>query len=200
MGTFWECGAIDLISFRWAVPSLFTFYLEYIGSQWLLICRLLPGLKYHIARKPAQIKPTCCLVFPLMALQQGLQGKAMQENRALIPAKTQACIRTRPQSDGWGQISGCFYNLTALIENDVKSPWGEKKKKMLLALKCLSSNKNMRNKHIKISPLKVVSCSSFSLPEASPRKLASQDQHKTILLKGPRQNIFQMSSQINFNR
>lgn len=54
---------------------------------------------------------------------------------------------------------------------------------MLLALKCLSSNKNMRNKHIKISPLKVVSCSSFSLPEASPRKLASQDQQKTILLK-----------------
>lgn len=79
------------------MPSLFTFSLEYIGSQWLLICQLLPGLKYHNARKPAQIKPTCCLVFPLMALQQGLQGKAMQENRALIPAKTQACIEPGPK-------------------------------------------------------------------------------------------------------
>lgn len=53
----------------------------------------------------------------------------------------------------------------------------------LLVLKWLSSNKDMRNKYISISPLKVVSFSSSFLPKASSRQLASQEQHKIILLE-----------------
>lgn len=70
----------------------------------------------------------------------------MQEDGAVIPAKAQACIETGPKVTAEGRFQGV--SITSwLSKNDIKKPWGQKKKKSL-AIKCFSSNKDTTNKYI----------------------------------------------------
>lgn len=119
-------------------------------------------------------------MFSLMALQQGLQGKARQENRPLAAAKAQAVLKQAPK---WWLRA--YFRVFVYDRECQNPPEKNKNQNMLLTLKCLSSSKDTRNKYIKISPLRVVSYSSSSLTKVSPRKSASWHQHKLTLLKRP---------------
>lgn len=148
------------------------FPLESPGFQWLIMCQLLPGLKHHNSRRSAQAKPTFCSVLPSMAPQWGLQGRQCQEKGTDTHSGPKVMAAGRFQGD----------SITRSSQTMIKSRqrWNFY---FFLVLKWLSFNKDTRNKHISISPLKVVSFSSSFLPKASSRQLASQEQHKIILLE-----------------
>lgn len=178
-----QSGAIGRISLRWDVPGPLP--LESPGSQWLIM----PGAARPKAAQCKEISAdnaNILLSDAIHGTSVRIAGKAMPGKGHWLPLRHECVLKQAPQ---WW-LQAYFRGLLLAQSSQRMTKSRQRWKIFFCVLKWLSSNKNIRNKYISITPFKVVSWAPLSFqnfikaigfPGATQNRFAGKGHTKTLL-------------------